>query len=153
MPLVAKVRFSSPLPQLDKEFDYLVPIELSSTIHFGQLVEVPFGSGGKAKTGIVCDVSTVEKPREKLLSLSSIISPFIVLTKEQLELCKAVAHRQAGTVGELIAGSVPKRFMRVESKPLVIQPTMPVLALPPGPKGTSTSCPKWIVEESSIGTR
>ncbi len=53
MPLVAKVRFSSPLPQLDKEFDYLVPIELSSTIHFGQLVEVPFGPGGKAKTGIV----------------------------------------------------------------------------------------------------
>jgi len=125
MPLVAKVRFSSPLPQLDKEFDYLVPIELFSTIHFGQLVEVPFGPGGKAKTGIVCDVSTVEKPREKLLSISSIVSPFIVLTKEQLELCRAVAHRQAGTVGELIAGSVPKRFVRVESKPLVIEPTMP----------------------------
>ena len=124
MPLVAKVRFSSPLPQLDKEFDYLVPIELSSTIHFGQLVEVPFGPGGKAKTGIVCDVSTVEKPREKLLSISSIVSPFIVLTKEQLELCKAVAHRQAGTVGELIAGSVPKRFVRVESKPLAIEPKM-----------------------------
>jgi primosomal protein N' (replication factor Y) len=124
MPLVAKVRFSSPLPQLDKEFDYRVPIELSSTIHFGQLVEVPFGSGGKAKTGIVCDVSTVEMPREKLLYLSSIISPFIVLTKEQLELCKAVAHRQAGTVGELIAGAVPKRFVRVESKPVAIEPKM-----------------------------
>jgi primosomal protein N' (replication factor Y) (superfamily II helicase) len=144
MPLVAKVRFSSPLPQLDKEFDYLVPIELSSTIHFGQLVEVPFGPGGKAKTGIVCDVSTVEKPREKLLSISSIVSPFIVLTTEQLELCKAVAHRQAGTVGELIAGSVPKRFVRVESKPLVIELTMPA---------QSELHPDYLVDALKINSR
>jgi primosomal protein N' (replication factor Y) len=144
MPLVAKVRFSSLLPQLDKEFDYLVPIELSSTIHFGQLIEVPFGPGGKAKTGIVCDVSTVEKPREKLLSISSIVSPFIVLTKEQLELCKAVAHRQAGTVGELIAGAVPKRFVRVESKPLVIEPTMPA---------QSELHPDYLVDALKINSR
>ena len=125
MPVVAKVRFSSPLPQLDKEFDYLVPDELIATIRFGQLVEVPFGSGGKAKTGIICEVRSVEHPREKLLSISSIVSPLVVFTEEQLELCKAVAHRQAGTVGELIAGAVPKRFVRVESKSLVKDANIP----------------------------
>ena len=125
MPVVAKVRFSSPLPQLDKEFDYLVPDGLIATIRFGQLVEVPFGSGGKAKTGIVCEVSSVDHPREKLLSISSVVSPQVVFTAEQLELCKAVAHRQAGTVGELIATAVPKRFVRVESKSLVKDANIP----------------------------
>jgi primosomal protein N' (replication factor Y) len=125
MPVVAKVRFSSPLPQLDKEFDYLVPDDLIAAIRFGQLVEVPFGSGGKAKSGIVCEVSSVEHPREKLLSISSIVSPLVVFTEEQLALCKAVSHRQAGTVGELIATAVPKRFVRVESKSLVNDANIP----------------------------
>jgi primosomal protein N' len=40
MPLVAKVRFASPLPQLDKEFDYLVPQDLVPSLKFGQLVQV-----------------------------------------------------------------------------------------------------------------
>ena len=121
MPLVAKIRFSSPLPQLDKEFDYLLPEDLKSTIQFGQLVEVPFGAGSKAKTGVVCAVASEENPRANLLSVTSVVSPFVVFTKQQFELCKAVAQRQAGTIGELIAGAIPKRYIRVESNPIPTQ--------------------------------
>ncbi|MFM2276624.1 MAG: hypothetical protein RIT12_20 [Actinomycetota bacterium] len=116
MPLVAKVRFASPLPQLDKEFDYLVPQNLASTLKFGQLVEVPFGSGSKAKTGVVCGIVEEAAPREKLLTITSLVSSFAVFTKNQFELCLAVAERQAGTVGELLSGAIPKRFVRSESK-------------------------------------
>lgn len=121
MPLVAKIRFSSPLPQLDKEFDYLVPDELKSSIQFGQLVDVPFGAGSKAKTGVVCELVSEGNPRANLLSVTSVISPFVVFTKQQFELCKAVAQRQAGTIGELIAGAIPKRYIRVESNPIPTQ--------------------------------
>lgn len=116
MPLVAKVRFSSPLPQLDKEFDYLVPEEFQDQISFGFLVEVPFGSGGKLKTGIVCGVINEDQPREKLLQVHAVISALPVFTENQLKLCLAVAERQAGAVGELLSVSIPKRYQRAESK-------------------------------------
>lgn len=116
MPLVAKIRFSSPLPQLDKEFDYLVPKELSDAIEFGYLVEVPFGPGAKPKTGVVCGLFEEENPRDKLLPLGKVISTRSVLSQEQLQICIAVAARQAGTVGELLAAAIPKRYVKVESK-------------------------------------
>jgi len=116
MPLVAKIRFSSSLPQLDKEFDYLIPAELSSHLEVGYLVQVPFGAGSKEKTGVVCSISEEDKPREKLLSVNSLASITSVLSKEQLELCKLVAARQAGTVGELLGTCIPKRYVRVEKK-------------------------------------
>ncbi len=116
MPLVAKVRFSSPLPQLDKEFDYLVPEEFQSQIAFGHLVEVPFGSGGKLKTGVVCGIQNEDKPRDKLLSVQATITALPVFTETQLKLCLAVAERQAGVVGELLSVSIPKRYQRAEAK-------------------------------------
>ena len=114
MPLVAKVRFSSSLPQLDKEFDYLIPADLQNTLDAGFLVQVPVGSGGKEKTGVVTSITDETTTRENLLSVSSISSISPVLTQEQLVLCQAVAARQAGTVGELLSTAIPKRFIRIE---------------------------------------
>ena len=116
MTLLAKVRFSSPLPQLDKEFDYLVPAHLLDIVSFGQLVEVQFGKGGKTKTGLICDLVDDDSPRENLLSIQSLVTKVSQVSHNQLELCNAVALRQAGTVGELLSIAVPKRFTRVEAK-------------------------------------
>jgi primosomal protein N' (replication factor Y) len=116
MTLVAKVRFSSPLPQLDKEFDYLVPAHLQEIVSFGHLVEVQFGKGGKSKTGLICDLVEDDSPRENLLPIQSLVTAVSQISHNQLELCKAVALRQAGTVGELISIAVPKRFIRAEDK-------------------------------------
>jgi len=114
MPLVAKVRFSSTLPQLDKEFDYLVPQDLESKLGVGYLVQVPFGNGAKEKTGVVTSIDDESETRDKLLSVASISSITTVLSQEQLALCKSVAARQAGTVGELLSTAIPKRFIRIE---------------------------------------
>jgi primosomal protein N' (replication factor Y) len=115
MSLVAKIRFSSPLPQLDKEFDYLVPGEISDSLKVGQLVDVPFGSGGKSKTGVICSISEEPNPRANILGIASITSSLPVLSEQQLKLCEAVASRQAGVVGELLTTAIPKRFVRVEA--------------------------------------
>ena len=116
MPLVAKIRFSSPLPQLDKEFDYLVPNELASVLDFGFLVQVPFGLGGKEKTGVICGLTDVSSERENLLSITSVSSITSVLSREQLALCHSVAARQAGTIGELLSTAIPKRYTRIEKE-------------------------------------
>jgi primosomal protein N' (replication factor Y) len=123
MALVAKVRFSSSLPQLDKEFDYLVPQDIVDTLSEGFQVQVPFGSGGKAKTGVVCSITEEATPRENLLTIQSVASITSVLSPQQLALCKAVAQRQAGTVGELLSTAIPKRYVRVERE-FIVKPVM-----------------------------
>jgi primosomal protein N' (replication factor Y) len=127
MTLVAKVRFSSALPQLDKEFDYLVPAELTDELKFGFLVQVPFGSGAKEKTGVVCSIEDQTTHRDKLLSVKSLGSITSVLSPQQLALCEAVAIRQAGTIGELISTAIPKRYHRVEKNFVVSSYQVPNL--------------------------
>jgi len=105
---IAKVRFPSPLPQLDKEFDYLVPVDLHNQVELGSSVKVPFGPGGKLKLGFVTALAMESEHSDKLLSVEGIESASPVITQNQLELCLAVAKRQAGTMGELLGTAVPK---------------------------------------------
>jgi primosomal protein N' (replication factor Y) len=113
---IASVKFASPLPQLDKEFDYLVPEELAAAIKFGVLVEVPFGSGTKPKTGVVVGVIDKSEFSGNLLEVIGVISTLEVLSIEQYKLARAVATRQAGIVGELLSSAIPKRSKRAEAK-------------------------------------
>lgn len=112
MYLVAKVRFPSPLPQLDKEFDYLVDEEIVDKVLLGYAVQVPFGPGGKLKLGFVSSLAQESSFSSKLLKIEKLVSSFPVITKQQLELCEAVAKRQAGTIGELLGTAVPKASVR-----------------------------------------
>jgi primosomal protein N' (replication factor Y) len=113
---VASVVFASPLPQLDKEFDYLIPEELEAGIKLGVQVEVPFGSGKKPKTGIVVGIDGKSDFTGKLLEVNGVTSPLEVLSREQYKLAQAVASRQAGIVGELLSSAIPKRSKRAEAK-------------------------------------
>jgi primosomal protein N' (replication factor Y) len=112
--LIAKVRFASPLPQLDKEFDYEVPSELEDVVQVGSSVEVAFGKGGKSKVGYIWALEAQSTHRGNLLPLLNIISNFPALSVQQMALIEAVSDRQAGTAGELIGGATPKRHVRVE---------------------------------------
>lgn len=112
MTLIAKVRFPSPLPRLDKEFDYLVPVDLEGRVVVGSSVKVPFGPGGKLKYGYVTALAEESKHSDKLLAVEQFESESAVITVQQLELCAAVARRQAGTVGELLGTAVPKQSVR-----------------------------------------
>ena len=54
---IAKVAIESPLPQLDRLFDYEVPAELASVCTAGVRVLVPFGKSTKPYEGFVVSVS------------------------------------------------------------------------------------------------
>ena len=111
---VASVVFASPLPQLDKEFDYFIPTDLEASIQFGSLVSVPFGKSKTTKTGYVVGIKNESEFSSELASVSSVESSLQLITPEQYELCKAIAKRQAGLVGELLSTAVPKRSVRAE---------------------------------------
>lgn len=112
---IASVVFSSPLPQLDKPFDYLVPDELQDLVSFGVQVIVPFGSAKRPKTGIVIAIQETSVHEGKLSEIAEIVSSLPVLTLPQYELCQAVAQRQMGQIGELLVTAVPKRSVRAEA--------------------------------------
>lgn len=112
---IVSVVFNSPLPQLDKTFDYLVPDSIAAGIVFGVQVAVPFGSSKKLKTGLVVSLSDATNHTGKLSEIAGVVSRLPVLTMEQYELCKEVALRQLGQVGELLGTAVPKRSVRAEA--------------------------------------
>lgn len=111
---VASIVFASPLPQLSKEFDYSIPSSLEDKISFGSLVAVPFGTAKKPKTGFVVAIKNESSFAKELAEVSSVLSERSVLTIEQYELCKAIAKRQAGLVGELLSTAVPKLSVRAD---------------------------------------
>lgn len=119
---VASIVFASPLPQLNKEFDYSIPSSLEDKISFGSLVAVPFGTAKKPKTGFVVAIKNESSFAKELVEVSRVLSERPVLTVEQYELCKAIAKRQAGLVGELLSTAVPKRSVRADKTFSSVQP-------------------------------
>ncbi len=113
MSVIARVRIPSPLPALDKEFDYLVPPEMGS-VTFGQLVRVPFGKDKSAKTAVVVGVESESTFNGQLSEIEAIETQFPLLTIEQLELAQSVSERFLGSVSELLSSILPKRMLRVE---------------------------------------
>ena len=109
---VAKVVFDSPLPALDREFEYLVPLELQSEIRVGVRVKVPFAR--QSKVGFVVGLAPEAEFSGKLSEISEIISAIPVLQPHIYQLLREVSARQCAGVGELINAAVPARSVRVE---------------------------------------
>ena len=126
MPRIARVRFPSPIPALDKEFDYLVP-ESMPDLQFGQLVRVPFGKDQALKTAIVVGASSDTDFAGPLAEVIEIETSFPLLTGEQLELVESVSRRFLGSTGELLAQVLPKRMIRVEKQWIAPDPEQAVV--------------------------
>lgn len=110
--IYARVVFQSPLPALDREFEYIVPQDLVPSVEVGCRVKVPFA--GQSKDGFVVAIESVPEFSGKLSSISSVVSNISVLRPHIYQLLKAVALRQCCSVGELLDNAVPKRSVRVE---------------------------------------
>lgn len=108
----ARVRFASPLPALDREFDYGIPDELGELV-FGQLIEVPFGKGKSYKQGIVVAILD-EAAVEKTELVSRVISKHPLLTQNQYQLFGELAKRFCGSVGEILSQALPKYMKRAD---------------------------------------
>ena len=108
----AKVAIESPLPQLDRLFDYRVPAELLDSCAVGVRVRVPFGKGGALHDGFVIDI--VDTSEFAAADIAEVVSTARVLPPEHYRFLRAVADRQAGTLSELLKLAVPKRSVRVE---------------------------------------
>jgi len=114
--LVARVAIDSPLPNLDRLFDYSIPVQLQSMAVVGARVKVPFGRSKKALDGFIIEIATESDYSGKLADISELVSSVPVLPAPLYKTLKAVAERQACSLGDLLKLAVPTRSVAVEKK-------------------------------------
>ncbi|MFM9876617.1 MAG: primosomal protein N', partial [Rhodoglobus sp.] len=111
---VARVMVDSPLPQLDRLFDYGVPAQLASQAVAGVRVRVPLRSAGRVADGYIVEVVESADYSGALSDLESVVSPIRVLTPEVWALARRAADRAAGSATDIVRLAVPGRQVRVE---------------------------------------
>ncbi len=108
---VARVALLTPLPHLDREFDYEVPETLAEVAQPGVRVRVRLA--GRLVDGFVLErVATSQRTLQPLVSVHG--PP--VLTAGVAALCRDVADRYAGTLADVLRFAVPPRHARAERR-------------------------------------
>lgn len=129
---IARVAVDSPLPHLDRPFDYLVPAELDEAIGVGSRVRVRFA--GRLLDGWVLQRLADSDHGGGLTYLERGLGELPVLSIETAALFRAVADRWAGTFADVLRLAVPPRHARAEAASPA-EPAEP----PPPPEPTGWS--------------
>ena len=124
--MFARVALESPLPQLDRLFDYEIPAELE--VNLGCRVVVPFGNS--TKDGFVVEFSETTDWVGKVAKIAEVVSPLEVLTKPTYELVRAVADRQATSFGDVVGSAIPVRAVRAEKAWLATSKSTDAIEVP-----------------------
>ncbi|MFF0910048.1 primosomal protein N' [Microbacterium enclense] len=111
---VARVQLDSPVPQLDRLFDYAVPHALVGEVVPGIRVKVPLRSAGRMMDAFVVEVVADDGTERPLSSVEAVVSPMPVLPDALYTLARRVADRAAGSVSDVLRLAVPKRMVRAE---------------------------------------
>lgn len=122
MTTVARVLIDSPLPQLDRLFDYAIPAELAADAVPGVRVKVPLRTAGRVVEGYLVELGDAEPSVRPLSELDSIISPVRVLPPALYALARRAADRAAGGAGDILRLVIPKRMVRTEKTWLAAAP-------------------------------
>ncbi len=130
---IARVLVDSPVPQLDRLFDYRIPDQLRETATPGVRVRVPLRSAGRIADGFIVELAPPGDYTGVLSELDSVVSSVRVLAPEVWALARRVADRAAGSAIDIVRLAVPTRQVRVEKAYLAgvtDQPDSIVSALP-----------------------
>lgn len=130
---VARVLVDSPLPQLDRLFDYAVPDSLRAEVVPGVRIKVPLRTAGRMIEAWVIEVTDIEQPERRLSEIDSVVSTVIALPHELYRLARRAADRAAGSAIDILRLVVPKRMVRAEkawqAAPVPEAPTVAPAAL------------------------
>lgn len=111
---IARVMIDSPLPQLDRLFDYGIPASMAADAVTGVRVRVPLRSAGRVADGFIVELTGTGAFAGALSELDSVVSPVRILAPEVWALARRLADRSAGSASDVVRLAVPKRQVRVE---------------------------------------
>lgn len=123
---VARIVIDSPLPHLDRPFDYGIPAKLAEATQVGSRVSVAFA--GRNVEGFVLDIASVSGHSE-LKPVRRVIGNVPVLTPEVRAFCEVLAQRYAGGLADVLRLAIPPRHATVEREVLEDPPTAPPLPI------------------------
>ncbi|PCE13770.1 preprotein translocase subunit SecA [Microbacterium sp. SZ1] len=110
---VARVLLDSPLPQLDRLFDYAIPDELGE-VGTGVRVRVPLRTAGRVLDAYVVELDLEDDADRPLSEIESVVSSVAVLPDRLYRLARRTADRAAGSASDILRLVIPKRQVRVE---------------------------------------
>jgi primosomal protein N' (replication factor Y) len=119
---VARVLIDSPLPQLDRLFDYEIPAELADLAVPGVRVRVPLRTAGRVVDGFLVELGEPDASDRPLSALDAVVSPVPVLTSRLYALARRCADRAAGSASDILRLAIPKRMVRAEKAWLAAGP-------------------------------
>ncbi|MFE7844834.1 primosomal protein N' [Microbacterium sp. NPDC057407] len=126
---VARVLIDSPLPQLDRLFDYEIPASMAASAVPGVRVKVPLRTAGRVVDGYLVDLGEPDASDRPLSQLEDVVSPVPVLTPGLYALARRCADRAAGSASDILRLAIPKRMVRAEKAWLAAaQPETPAVA-------------------------
>lgn len=111
---IARVLVDSPVPALDRPFDYLVPPGLDADAVPGARVVVPLRTPGRTARGFLVERADESGHDGGLATLEAVVSPVPVLAPEIARLARLVADRGAGGASDALRLAVPPRSAAVE---------------------------------------
>ncbi|MFG6502104.1 primosomal protein N' [Microbacterium sp. P05] len=110
---IARVLLDSPLPQLDRLFDYAIPPALLADAVPGVRARVPLRSAGRTVDAYIVEIDD-DAGERPLSELDAVVSPVPVLTPGLYTLARRVADRAAGSASDVLRLAIPKRMVRAE---------------------------------------
>lgn len=110
---IARVLLDSPVPQLDRLFDYALPEELGD-VPVGVRVRVPLRTAGRMVDAYVVEVAEEDDAERPLSTVDAVVSMAAVLPERLYRLARRTADRAAGSASDILRLVIPKRQVRVE---------------------------------------
>jgi primosomal protein N' (replication factor Y) (superfamily II helicase) len=120
---IARVCVDTPLPHLDRPFDYQVPAELGDTAVPGVRLRVRFA--GRLVDGWLLERVERSEHQGPLGWIERVVSAEPVLSPQVAALARAVADRCAGTMSDVLRLAVPPRHARTEAEPAALPAARP----------------------------
>lgn len=114
--MIARVVIDSPLPQLDRLFDYSIPDDLIGEVVVGVRVRVQFGRSKNLLDAFVVELVESSEFAGELSPIAELVSVAPALDAAVFALVRAVADRQASTASDVLRLAVPDRSVAVEKK-------------------------------------
>lgn len=110
---IAQVVVDSPLPHLDRPFDYGIPRELDKAAQVGSRVRIRFA--GKNVDGFIIARRT-RTDQAEVKPIRRVVGQAPVVTGAVLRLCQEVADRYAGGLADVLRLAIPPRHAAAEKR-------------------------------------
>ncbi|GFI61053.1 primosomal protein N' [Clostridiales bacterium] len=93
---------------IDRVFDYAIPLELADKVKIGMRVRVPFGRVSGTSEGYVVNIMKKSNvPKDKIKYISEVMDSFPVFSKNMLELAEWMRKRYFSTLSKCLQTIMP----------------------------------------------